>query len=132
MHVKSIEKIITMLFLVSSIIFTVNSKAADETSIDAQIEHIKNADPKKRRELMNKFKEQLATMNRKERMDALSKLLGKMQVENGKKVMDQLVHMPSRGAGSAINRQTGGTNSVHHMSGQPSGGKNMQFGHQHR
>lgn len=128
---KGIGKIITMLFLVSSIIIAVNINAEDKTSIDVQIERIKSADPQKRRELMNKFKEQLATMNRKERMDALNKLLGKMQIKNRDKVVNQMVNTPLNSA-ATINRQIESTNPVHRMPRQPMGGGNMQMGHQHR
>jgi len=124
-----IGRVLAILFFVN-IIFTENIKAADKSSIDAQIEYIKNADPLKRRELMNKFKEQLATLNRKERVEALRKLLGKMQVKNGEKVVNQLIHSPSNG--TDLNRQTGSINSVHRMPRQPMGSGNMQMGHQHR
>jgi len=125
-----IKKLLMILFLVSITILAVDIKAADQGSIDAQIEYIKNADPLKRRELMNKFKEQLATMNRKERVEALRKLLGKMQVKNGNKVMNQLIHKPSNS--TDLSRQKGSTNSLHHMPKQPMGSGNMQMGHQHR
>ena len=125
-----IGKVLMILFLVSITIVAVDIKAIDQSSIDAQIEYIKNADPLKRRELMNRFKEQLATMNRKERVEALRKLLGKMHVKNGNKVMNQLVHKPSNGAD--LSRQTGNRNSVHHMPKQPMRGGDMQTGHQHR
>ncbi|SFP41067.1 hypothetical protein [Hydrogenimonas thermophila] len=127
---KGIGKIITMLFLVSVAIFVVKSKA-EESSIDVQIEQIKNADPLKRRELMNKFKEQLATMNRKERVEALRKLLGKMQVKNRENVVNQLIDTSLNNT-STINRQTETTNPVHRMPRQPMGSGNMQMGHQHR
>ena len=56
-----------------------NSAAAStKTSLDAQIDRIKHADPAKRREMMNHFKEQLARMNREERIEAISQLKEKM------------------------------------------------------
>ncbi|BDY12598.1 hypothetical protein [Hydrogenimonas cancrithermarum] len=55
-----------------------DTEASTQTDVDAQIERIQNANPEERRELMNQFKEQLATMNQEERMEAISLLREKM------------------------------------------------------
>ena len=97
---------------------------AEESSIDAQIERIRGADPMERRELMNRFKEQLARMNRKERVEALRKLLGKMEVENEDKRANQLANSMNN---RDIKRSTDSIN--HHMPRQPMGNGKMRSGH---
>jgi len=51
------------------------------TTIDAQIEKIQNAPAQERVELMNEFKQQLANMNKEERMAAISQMQEKMQAK---------------------------------------------------
>ena len=53
--------------------------ASPTNSIDAQIEAIKKAEPNKRVQLMNQFKQQLMQMNAQERENALSKMRNEMQ-----------------------------------------------------
>ncbi|GEM_PF-1547087 len=65
-----------------------NVSVNSEGGIDAQIEKIKNADPSKRRELMNRFKEELAAMNREERMEAITKLRKEMHIMNGEQMKE--------------------------------------------
>ena len=47
--------------------------------IDVQIEKIQNAPAQERVELMNEFKQQLANMNKEDRMQAISQMQEKMQ-----------------------------------------------------
>ncbi|BBG66498.1 hypothetical protein NNO_1795 [Hydrogenimonas sp.] len=68
---------------------TVETDVVVESSIDAQIEQIKNADPDQRRELMNNLKEELANMNSEERMEVISKLRESMNVSDGEQVAQQ-------------------------------------------
>ena len=56
-----------------------STQSSVQTGIDAEIDRIKQADPAKRRELMNRFKEQLVKMNREERMQAIARLREKIQ-----------------------------------------------------
>lgn len=53
--------------------------ASPTDNIEAQIEAIKKADPNKRVELMNKFKQELMQMNAEDRQEALSKMRSEMQ-----------------------------------------------------
>ena len=59
---------------------------ADTANVDAQIEAIKAAPAEKRVEMMNEFKQKLATMNQEERMSAIAQMQEKMQgkMESGK------------------------------------------------
>ena len=54
-----------------------------DTSIDAQITEIQNAPAQERVELMNQFKQQLATMNTEDRSAAISAMQIKMQARQG-------------------------------------------------
>lgn len=117
---NGVVNILVVLFLLFGIVVADNIKSLDKTSIDIQIEHIKSADPKKRRELMNRFKEQLATMNRKERMEALRRLLGKMHLRKGKNMMNYLMHKQQK---HMFNK---------HPPKGKNGNRNMQSGHHHR
>jgi molybdopterin converting factor small subunit len=118
-----LKKLLATLLFVNITIFALNVKA-EESSIDAQIERIRGADPMERRELMNRFKEQLARMNRKERVEALRKLLGKMEVENEDKRANQLANSMNN---RDIKRSTDSIN--HHMPRQPMGSGKMRSGH---
>ncbi len=53
--------------------------ASPTNNIDAQIEAIKKAEPNKRVQLMNRFKQQLMQMNAEQREEALSKMRNEMQ-----------------------------------------------------
>ena len=59
---------------------------ADTTNVDAQIEAIKAAPAEKRVEMMNEFKQKLATMNQEDRMAAMAQMQEKMhgKMESGK------------------------------------------------
>ena len=69
------KKITTILALVSALTL---SLAAD-AKIDAQIERIQNASASEKVELMNKFKQQLMTMNKEQRQEAVAKMQAEMQ-----------------------------------------------------
>ena len=53
-------------------------------NVDGEIEKIKNAPAAERREMMNRFKERLATMNEAQRREAIAKLRG----ESGRTAAD--------------------------------------------
>ncbi len=81
--------------------------AVGRESVDAQIEAIRNADPRMRRELMNAFKRRLAEMNRKERMEAISRLrkkMGDMRAKRGEGASGN-VKEPMRGMKNAVQTQ---------------------------
>lgn len=69
------KKITTILALVGTLTLGL---AADAT-IDAQIEKIQNAPAQERVQLMNEFKQQLATMNKEQRQEAVAKMQAEMQ-----------------------------------------------------
>ena len=68
-------------FLIIYFIF-LNLYFVSAMSIDEQISRIKKAPPKERVELMNKFKQNLASMNQNQRNDAIETLRTKMNVKN--------------------------------------------------
>ena len=57
-----------------------------DTSIDAQISAIQNANPSQRVKLMNQFKRQLSTMNHEERNSAISAMRAKMHANKQNKM----------------------------------------------
>jgi len=69
------KKITTILVLVGTLTLCL---AADAT-IDAQIEEIQNAPAQKRVKLMNRFKQELMTMNQEQRQEAVVKMQAEMQ-----------------------------------------------------
>ena len=52
---------------------------AADAAVDAQIEKIQNAPAQERVQLMNEFKQRLATMNQEQREEAIAKMQTKMQ-----------------------------------------------------
>ena len=92
---------------------------ADETttsntnnSIDTQITKIQNAPAKQRVELMNEFKQQLSTMNKEDRMAAISQMQEKMQTHTHGNMQE------SKNFGSATHEAAKGErdNRMHEMS----------------
>ena len=69
------KKITTTLVLVGTLTLGL---AADAT-IDAQIARIQNAPAAEKVQLMNEFKQQLMTMNKEQRQEAVSKMQAEMQ-----------------------------------------------------
>ena len=69
------KKITTILALVGTLTLGL---AADAT-IDAQIERIQNAPAQERVKLVNEFKQQLMTMNKEQRQEAVATMQAKMQ-----------------------------------------------------
>ncbi|WP_353661934.1 hypothetical protein [Hydrogenimonas sp. SS33] len=67
-------------------------------NIDAQIEEIKKAPPSQRRELMNRFKMELAHMNQQQRMEAIRQLRASMQprMRNGAEQGHGMMSPPMR------------------------------------
>lgn len=57
------------------------AQAQAGSGINVEVQKIMQADPSKRRELMNQFKARLATMNQNERMEAITQLKSAMQAE---------------------------------------------------
>ncbi len=68
-------------------------------ALEAQIERIRHANPEARRELMNQFKEELATMNRQDRMEAVAHLQAQMQKLNAEQAMAHASEHADQGMG---------------------------------
>ena len=100
------KKITTTLALVGTLTLGL---AADAT-IDTQIQRIQNAPAAQKVQLMNEFKQQLATMNKEQRQEAIGKMQAKMQ-EAGEMTQAQVqerkrerVREAQEGAAGEMNR----------------------------
>jgi len=131
------KKITTILALVGTLTLGL---AADAT-IDAQIERIQNAPAAEKVQLMNEFKQQLMTMNKEQRQEAVAKMQTEMQAagemtqakvqerkqvrKDQAKATGEMVHaqyMNQKQIGSQVGQ------AVQNMGGTVSGGATQQGG----
>ena len=125
----------------------VMADAQKSVNIDEQIQQIESAPPGERYQLMNRFKMQLATMNRQERMHAIEALRSRMQGGSNKQIgshthtpMENLPdhvdfhrhnQMMQQGINEQMGQKQGMEEYMHEHPDRPFGSKGMKGGNTH-